>query len=156
MHVVATPEIEHDVAEAYSSSEGDSSVKLDVAQPIEVDGNQVGRATVDRQRLPAAVHVAARIKHMDALAVDGEQRARTGIQCCVAVYRNGCPRIAENRLRQRVNEIESVRNPGDAVVHAAGNHVSAIIVVKLSSIGGREVDATVDGGRAAVGHLPRA
>ena len=72
VNVVATAEIEHHVAEAYSSSEGDPSVELDVAQPTDVDRNQVGCAAVDRQRLPAAVREGARIKYMDALTVDGE------------------------------------------------------------------------------------
>src|SRR6266446_5598740 len=97
--VVAAAEIEHDVVGHNSSGQEYPTVELDVADPIEVDGNQVGRGAVDSQSLVSAVAKAGRIEYMDDLTVNDIRGTRTGIQYRAVANRDGCPRIAEKHLR---------------------------------------------------------
>ena len=126
---------------------------LDVAQPIEVDRNQVGCAAVDSQSLVSAVGKAGRIEDMHRLTVNDIGGTRTRIQYRAVTDRDSSPRIAEKHLRQRVHIVHGALHGRDVVVHAAGDDVASIIVGELARVRGREVDPAVDGGWATVSRL---
>src|SRR5436309_14630832 len=127
-------------------------MKLDVAQPVEVDGHQVVRSAIDCQNIARAVVVkAGRIEYMNGLAINGKCSASTGIESLNAVDRDACPRKTEECLRQRVNGVERTGYSPYVVMNSPCDYVTPVVVGELVRICRREIDPTVNGGGAAGG-----